>query len=301
VKVQTYTPDTITLNARTEHFVLKSGTWAGYNLYDLYNEAYTPWEWQPRIKEEADKLGIDFLSTPFDATAVDFLEGIGVGAYKIASFELTDIPLLQYAAEKGKPMIVSTGMGTADEIREAVDAVYATGNRSLTLLKCVSAYPAKGEDMNLSTIPEMSARFGVPVGLSDHSMGSLTAVVAVSLGATVIEKHFCLSRKIKNPDSAFSMEPHEFALMVKGIRDTEKSLGTPFYGVSDDEKSNIGLRRSIFASKEIKNGEPFTKDNIKIIRPGNGLPPREYKDILTKRAACDIPFAAPLTDDMVAR
>lgn len=299
VKIQTYTPDTMTLNARTDDFMIKGETWAGYNLYDLYKEAYTPWEWQSRIKEEADKLGIDFLSTPFDCTAVDFLESIDVKAYKIASFELTDVPLLRYTASKGKPMFVSTGMGSFEEIREAVDTIFSAGNQRLTLLKCSSAYPAKSNDMNLSTITDMAEKFDVPVGLSDHSMGSLSAVIAVSLGATVIEKHFCLSREIKNPDSSFSMEPGEFAAMVKDVRIVESALGAPFYGFTESERTSVGLRRSVFAATDIKKGEAFTIKNIRVVRPGNGLHPREYDTLLTKRAACDIPFATPLADSMV--
>jgi pseudaminic acid synthase len=298
VKIQTYTADTMTLNARTDDFMLKSGTWAGYNLYDLYKEAYTPWEWHVPLKEAADKLGIDFLSTPFDRTAVDFLEDLNVTAYKIASFELTDIPLLRYVAKKGKPMFVSTGMASLDEIKEAVDTVFSTGNKRLTLLKCSSAYPALPENMNLSTIPDMAGRFGVPVGLSDHSLGSLSALTAVSLGATVIEKHFCLSREIKNPDSSFSMEPAEFSAMVKDIRDTEKALGAPFYGYTESEKSSVGLRRSVYAAKDIKKGEIFATENVRVIRPANGLHPREYETLLGKRAARDISFATPLSRDM---
>lgn len=299
IKIQTYTPDTMTLRAKTEPFLLKKGTWAGYYLHDLYQEAYTPWDWQPRIKEEAETLGIDFLSTPFDCSAVDFLEEMGVQAYKIASFELVDIPLLRYTAERGKPMIVSTGMGTGEEIQEAVDTVLAAGNKELTLLKCVSAYPAKPEKMNLSTIPDMARRFHVPVGLSDHSLGSLAAVTAVALGAAVIEKHFCLSRGIDNPDASFSMEPREFAAMVKDIRIAEQSLGTPCYALSEDERPNAGLRRSIFACADIKKGEPFTAENIRVVRPADGLHPREYAELLGKAAACDIPFATPLARSMV--
>ncbi len=299
IKLQTYTPDTITLNAHTDAFLLKTGTWAGYYLYDLYKDAYTPWEWQGRIKEEADKLGLDFLSTPFDESAVDFLEELGVTAYKIASFELTHIPLLKYTASKGKPMFISAGMGTEAEIREAVDTVSAAGCRDLTLLKCVSAYPADFNAMNLSTIPDMKERFGVPVGLSDHSAGYIAAVTAAALGASVIEKHFCISREIKNPDSSFSMEPKEFAAMVKAVRDAESAIGRPFYGVTENEASSVCIRRSIFTSADIKKGDMFTKDNIRVVRPDGGLHPREYESLLGKRAARDIPFATPLTDSSV--
>ncbi len=299
IKIQTYTPDTMTLNARTAHFMIDGGTWAGYYLHDLYKEAYTPWEWQGRIKEEAEKLGIDFLSTPFDMTAVDFLEELNVRAYKIASFELVDIPLLSYVAQKGKPMIVSAGMGTIEEIQEAVDTIFAAGNKALTLMKCSSVYPAKPEEMNLSAIPDMARRFNVSVGLSDHSLGSFAALIAVSLGAAVIEKHFCLSRDIKNPDASFSMEPAEFAAMARDVRQAEKALGSPFYGALPQEQPNIAVRRSVFASEDIKKGERLTARNIRIVRPGNGLHPREYSALLGKHAACDIPFATPLSKELV--
>jgi sialic acid synthase SpsE len=253
------------------------------------------------IKEEAEKAGIDFLPTPFDRTAVDFLESIGAKAYKIASFELTDIPLLKYTASKGKHMFVSTGMGSAEEIQEAVDTIFSTGNKQVTLLKCSSAYPAEYGDMNLSTILDMARRFGVPVGLSDHSMGYLAAVVAVSLGAAVVEKHFCLSREIKNPDSTFSMEPAEFSAMVRDIRAAEKALGAPIYGFTEAERYNTKFRRSVFAAADIKKGEIFTTENIRVVRPVGGLHPREYPNLLNKRAACDISFATPLTADMVER
>lgn len=301
VKIQTYTADTITLNARTSHFMLTRGTWAGYNLHDLYNQAHTPWDWQPRIKEEAEKVGLDFLSTPFDATAVDFLEDMDVTAYKIASFELVDIPLLRYTAEKGKPMIVSTGMGSLSEIQEAKDAVFATGNERLTLLKCISAYPASPDQMNLATLPDMARRFGVPVGLSDHSLGDLAATTAVALGATVIEKHFCISRGIENPDASFSMEPAEFTQMALHIRDVEAAIGAPFYGAGPDEASSLDIRKSVFAAADIAKGETFTEQNIRVVRPAAGMHPREWAGLLGKHAACDIAFATPLSEDMVAR
>ena len=215
VKIQTYTADTMTIDCDNEYFRIKGGLWDGYKLYDLYRDAGTPWEWQERIKEECEACGVDFLSTPFDRTAVDFLEGIGCEAYKIASFELVDIPLIEYAASKGKPMIISCGMGGVEEIQDAVAACRRQGNEQVVLLKCCSEYPANYDDMNFATITDMRERFGVPVGLSDHSMGSIGAVVGVSLGAQVVEKHFCLSRAIKNPDSEFSMEPAEFAAMVR--------------------------------------------------------------------------------------
>ena len=300
IKLQTYTADTITLNADTPAFKIEHGLWAGQNLHDLYNQASTPWEWHGRIKEEADNIGIDFLSTPFDFTAVDFLEQLNIEAYKISSFELVDIPLLRYIAQKEKPVFLSTGMGTQGEIQEAVDTILSAGNKKLTLLKCSSAYPADPAHMNLLTIPDMANRFGLPVGLSDHSMGHTSTLIAVSLGACVIEKHFCLSRKIETPDSKFSMEPKEFSLMVELIRTTEKALGSISYGPSEDEKNSLYGRRSIFSSSEIKRGDVFSENNIKIVRPSLGMHPRDYESIIGKRAACDIPFATPLTSEMIS-
>ncbi len=277
VKIQTYTADTLTINCDNGYFRIKDGLWAGRTLYDLYQEAGTPWEWQGRIKQECEDCGVDFLSTPFDPTAVDFLEELDCKAYKIASFELVDIPLIEYAASKGKPMIISCGMGSVEEIQEAVDACRAQGNDRIVLLKCCSEYPASFEDMRLRNIPDMARRFGVPAGLSDHSMGSLAAVVGVSLGACVVEKHFCLSRELKTPDSAFSMEPEEFARMVEDIRNAEKLLAPPSYELSERERRNIVFRRSLFAVDDIKEGEPLTKETIRCIRPGYGAKPKFYR------------------------
>ena len=279
VKIQTYTADTITIDCDNEYFQIHGGLWDGYKLYDLYKDAGTPWEWQERIKRECKACGVDFLSTPFDPTAVDFLEGIGCEAYKIASFELVDIPLIEYAASKGKPMVLSCGMGSVEEIQDALDACRRMGNDQVVLLKCCSEYPANWEDMHLANIPDMARRFQVPVGLSDHSMGSLAAVVGVSLGACVVEKHVCLSRAIKNPDSEFSMEMPEFARMVRDIRDAERIRGTAFYGPAPGE-TDIKFRRSLFAVRDIKAGEPFTAENVRSIRPGQGLPPKYYQTLL---------------------
>lgn len=299
IKIQTYTPDTLTIDCNNRYFHIDNGTWEGENLYRLYGKAFTPWEWQQELKEEAEKTGIDFLSTPFDNTAVDFLENIGLSFYKIASFEMVDLPLLSYVASKGKPIIMSTGMATLREIREAVDTISATGNRQLALLKCSSAYPADPADMHLRTITDMKKEFGIPVGLSDHSMGSLSAATAVALGANVIEKHFCISREIENPDSSFSMTPAEFKEMVDTIRKTEAALGSPMYGASIQEKNSLVFRRSVFVVKDIKKGEPFTEENIRIIRPGYGLHPREYPHVLGKICREDIDRGMPLTADAV--
>lgn len=294
VKIQTYTPDTITMDCDNEYFRLQGGAWNGKNLYQLYGQAYTPWEWQPELKEEAQKVGIDFFSTPFDKTAVDFLEEMGVEFYKIASFELIDMPLIKYVSSKGKPIIMSTGMATLEEIEEAVDTVKQTGNNQLVLLKCSSAYPAIPKDMNLAVMQDMKRRFGIPTGLSDHSMGSLAAVTAVAMGASVIEKHFCISRSIENPDAHFSMEADEFAQMVRDIRQAERAYGKVSYGPKEAEASNLLVRKSIFVSADIKQGETITEQNIRVIRPGYGLKPKYYEQVLGKKAACDLSRGTPL-------
>lgn len=299
IKVQTYTADTITIDCNNQYFNIGGGTWEGENLYKLYQKAYTPWEWQAELKKEAEKIRLDFLSTPFDKTAVDFLEEIGVEFYKIASFELVDIPLIEYVASKGKPIIMSTGMGSLEEIEEAVEAIKRMGNDQIILLRCASAYPAISDSMNLNTMVDMGQRFNVPIGLSDHSMGSLGAVAAVAMGASVIEKHFCLSREIENPDSSFSMEPAEFKQMVEDIRSVEKAKGCIHYGPTKEEESNVGFRRSIFVVKDIKKGELFTEENIRVIRPGYGLKPKYWKEVLGKTATCDIERGIPLNLDMV--
>ena len=295
IKIQTYTPDTLTIDCHNEYFQVENGTWQGENLYGLYGKAYTPWEWQGALKEEAEKAGIDFLSTPFDTTSVDFLEELGLQFYKIASFEMVDLPLIEYAASKGKPLIISTGMGTVEEIREAVEAARRTGNGQIALLRCSSVYPAEPKDMNLNTIPDMKRRFGLPVGLSDHSMGFLSAVTAAALGAKIIEKHFCLSREIENPDASFSMTPEEYSRMVKEVRAVEEALGQPSYGVSPKEESSMVFRRSIFAVKDIPKGEALTGENIRIIRPGYGLKPKYYGDVLGMRADRELKRGTPLS------
>lgn len=297
VKIQTYTADTITIDCDNEYFQIHGGLWDGYKLYDLYKDAGTPWEWQERIKQECETCGMDFLSTPFDPTAVDFLEGIGCEAYKIASFELVDIPLIEYAASKGKPMILSCGMGSVEEIQDGLDACRRVGNDRVVLLKCCSEYPANWEDMHLSNIPDMAGRFQAPVGLSDHSMGSLAAVVGVSLGACVVEKHVCLSRAIKSPDSEFSMEMPEFAQMVRDIRAAEQIRGQIKYGPLPGE-GNVIFRRSLFAVRDIKKGEAFTTENMRSIRPGNGVTPKYFREFLGKYATIDIKRGTPLNFSM---
>lgn len=299
VKIQTYTADTMTIDCHNEYFQIEKGTWEGEKLYGLYQKAYTPWEWQEQLRDEAAKVGIDFLSTPFDPRSVDFLEDLGVHFYKIASFELVDIPLLEYVAAKNKPIIMSTGMGTLEEIQEAVDAIYSTGNRQLALMKCSSAYPAKPEEMNLRTMQDLKERFGVPVGLSDHSMGAFSAATAVAMGANLIEKHFCISRAVKNPDSSFSMEPQEFREMVEQVREVEKAMGTVSYGVTAQEESNSCFRRSLFVVQDIAAGEKLTPDNIRSIRPAYGLKPKYYRDVLGRTAKCDLRRGTPLTPEVI--
>lgn len=295
IKLQTYTPDTLTIDCSNQYFNINSGTWKGENLYRLYERAYTPWEWHAELKAEAGHVGIDFFSTPFDVTAVDFLEGLGVDFYKIASFEMVDIPLIEYVASKGKPIIMSVGMASLAEIEDAVEAIRRQGNNQIALLRCASAYPAITDEMNLMTMKNMGETFDVPVGLSDHSMGSVGAVTAVALGAKVIEKHFCLDRAIENPDASFSMNPKEFKQMVTDIRQAEKAIGTIKYGVSEQEKTSIVFRKSIFSVKDIKKGEKITTENIRVIRPGYGLQPKYYKEILGQQALQDIKRGMPIT------
>lgn len=299
IKIQTYTADTLTIDCDNEYFHIDNGTWEGENLYHLYEKAYTPWEWQPILMEEAKKVGIDFFSTPFDNSSVDFLENMGVEFYKIASFEIVDIPLLKYVASKNKPIIMSTGMSTLEEITEAVEAIKSVGNNQIALLRCASAYPAVTDEMNLMTMKDMAERFDCPVGLSDHSLGSVGAVTAVAVGANIIEKHFCLSRKIENPDSSFSMEKEEFAAMVKDIRQAECAVGEIKYGPTKQETENVQFRRSVFAVKDIKKGEVFTEDNIRIIRPGFGMKPKYYPDILGKISTCDIDRGTPFREEFI--
>ena len=301
IKIQTYTADTMTIDCDNEYFRIDKGTWAGENLYHLYEKAYTPWEWQADLKAEAEKLGLDFLSTPFDKTSVDFLESLGVEFYKIASFELVDIPLLKYVASKEKPIFMSTGMSTLSQICDAVDTIKQNGNPQLVLLRCASAYPAVTDEMNLKTIANMSELFHVPVGLSDHSMGSVGAVTAVALGAKIIEKHFCIDRSIENPDSSFSMEPDEFRQMVNDIRQAETAIGKVHYGITRQEESNVVFKRSIFCVKDIKAGVTFTEDNIRVIRPGYGTEPKYYEQILGMKAATDIERGTPIIMGMYVK
>jgi len=296
VKLQTYTPDTLTIKSDREYFKVKGGTlWDGQTLHDLYQQAYTPWDWFPKLKEEADKINLDLFSTSFDPTSVDFLDELNFPIHKIASFEIVDLPLIEKAASTGKPLILSTGMSTLAEIDEAVSTARKAGASQIALFKCVSAYPAPPEDMNLRTIPHMAEAFGVPVGLSDHTLGVTVATAAVALGAAMIEKHFTLSRETPGPDSAFSLEPSELKSLVDAIRIAERALGEVRYGVQEREIASRVFRRSLFVVKEIKEGDELTADNVRSIRPAGGLHTRYYREVLGRRAACDIGEGTPLT------
>ncbi|MBN1824266.1 MAG: pseudaminic acid synthase [Endomicrobiales bacterium] len=300
VKLQTYTADTLTIDCKNKYFRIRGGTlWDGKTLYNLYKQACTPWEWHQRLFRYAKKLGLVCFSTPFDRSAVDFLEKLKTPAHKIASFEITDIPLIEYAASKKKPMIISTGIAALSEIWDAVSACRRKGNNKLALLKCTSAYPARPEDMNLKTIPDMIKRFGVIVGLSDHTLGPSAAVAAVSLGAKIIEKHFILDRKLGGPDAAFSMEPAEFNGMVRAIRETEKALGNVTYKLSGSVRASRRFCRSLFAVKDIKKGETITEINVRSIRPGDGLSPKYLKKILKRRAKRSVKRGTPIKLGMI--
>lgn len=301
VKVQTYTADTLTIACDNEFFRIGGGTlWDGRTLHDLYCEAALPWEWQPKLQAVAKELELDFFSTPFDATAVDFLETMGVPVHKVASFELVDLPLLRKVAATGKPIIASTGMASLAEIEEAVAIIRGAGGQHLALLKCTSAYPALAEEMHLRTIQDMTERFDVPIGLSDHTLGHTTAVAAVALGACIVEKHFTLSRQTPGPDAAFSLEPAEFAAMVAALRETEKALGSINYEVSANEAKSRQFRRSLFVVEEVRAGEMFTEKNVRSIRPGHGLHTRHLGEILGRRAVRDIERGTPLSWELLA-
>ena len=285
VKIQTYTAETMTLDCDNEYFQIEQGTlWDGTTLYKLYQKAFTPWEWHQELFDYAKEIGIPLFSTPFDKSAVDFLEKLGNPIIKIASFELIDIPLVEYAASKGRPMIMSTGIATIQEIQDAIDACRRVGNNDITLLKCTSSYPAPLNEANLLTIPDMARRFGCKVGLSDHSTGNVAACTAVVLGAQIIEKHFIINRSIGGPDAAFSMTKDEFAEMVKRIRETEESLGTISYELSEKMKANRKFARSLFACADIALGELFNEQNIRSIRPGDGCSPKYLPQLLGKPA-----------------
>ena len=295
IKLQTYTPDSMTLDSDKKYFKIKHHKWGGQTLYDLYKEAYTPWKWHKELKKIAEDEDIVFFSTPFDRQAVDFLEELDVPLYKIASAELVDLPLIKYVAQTGKPIVFSNGMATLAEIREAVSVARSNGAKDIIILKCVSNYPANPADMNLNTIPDLKRKFGVLSGLSDHTLGSAVSIAAVALGAKLIEKHFTISRKIKTLDAFFSLEPQEFQKLVRNVRVVEKALGKVFYGLTREEKKSRLYRRSIFTVKPIKKGELLTEKNVRVIRPAHGIKPKYYWSVLGRKAARSIQAGVPLT------
>ncbi|MDD5063433.1 MAG: pseudaminic acid synthase [Phycisphaerae bacterium] len=299
VKFQAYTPDTLTIKADNKYFQIKHPTWGGQTLYELYQKACTPWGWFKKLKKVTDDLNMTFLCSTFDRTSVDFLEELDVCAHKMASPELVDLALIEYVAKTKKPLMLSTGMADICEIQEAVDTAREAGAKEIILLKCVSSYPAKPEEMNLRTIPNMREHFGCPVGLSDHSLGIGASVCAVALGASVIEKHFTLSRKIKTPDGFFSIEPEELKELVTNIRIVEKALGKVYYGLTKEENKSKVFRRSLFVVKDVKKGQVFSEDDIKSIRPAAGLEPKYIDAVLGKRATADIKRGTPLRWDLV--
>ena len=301
IKLQTYTADTITIDCEREPFIIQYGTvWDGQRLYDLYDQAHTPWDWQPKLKKLANDIGLDLFSSPFDNSAVDFLETMEVPAYKVASFEIVDTGLLKRIAQTGKPTIVSTGMSTLEEIDRAVQTLKDNGCPQIALLKCTSAYPAPPESMNLQTIPELARRFGVPVGLSDHTLTHESAIASVALGGCIIEKHLTRSRKDGGPDAGFSLEPNEFAEMVQSVRTTELALGHAKFGPSSSDAGNRSFRRSLFVVAKIRQGEEFTEENVRSIRPGQGLEPRFLDEVLGKTATQDVERGTPLAWKHVA-
>ncbi|WP_119841373.1 pseudaminic acid synthase [Salinibacter ruber] len=299
IKLQTYTADTMTIDSEKKPFQIEEGPWAGRTLYDLYEEAYTPWDWQPELHDIAHDLGLDFFSTPFDASAVEFLEDLGVPVYKIASFENVDLPLIRRVAETGKPVIMSTGMATLGEIDEAVRAYREAGGTELALLACTSSYPAPPEEMHLRRISHLKETFDVVPGLSDHTLGTEVPVAATALGARIVEKHLTLSRQEEGPDSDFSLEPEEFAEMVQTVRKTEKAIGEVRYETTEKESESETFRRSLFAVEDIKKGKAFTKDNVRSIRPGDGLAPRYLDTVLSSKAAEDLSRGTPLSWSVV--
>ena len=299
IKLQTYSPDTMTINVHNKFFQIKDTIWVGKNLYDLYEEAYTPWEWQPKLKKIADQLNLDLFSTPFDQTAADYLENLDMPAYKIASFELVDLPLISRIAKIGKPVIMSTGMASLVEIDEALRVFCESGGDQIALLKCTSAYPAPPSEMNLRTIPHLAEVFDVPIGISDHNINMETTIAAVALGACIVEKHFTLSRDTRGPDSSFSIEPDELKVMVKAIRNTEKALGKVNYETTEREKSSTVFRRSLFVVKDIEANSKFNKENVRSIRPGYGLHTRHLDEVLRRKSKRAISKGTPLDWDLI--
>lgn len=291
VKIQTYTADTITLNSDKEDFQIHGGLWDGQTLYQLYQQAYTPWEWHKPLFDYAHKLGITIFSSPFDNTAIDLLEDLNAPAYKIASFETVDLPLIKYAASTGKPLIISTGMADAEEIEQAIQAAREGGCQQLAILHCVSGYPAPAGDYNLRTIPDMINRFGLVTGLSDHTLDNTTAIASVAMGASIIEKHFTLDRNGGGPDDSFSLEPAELTALCRDTKTAWQALGKVDYGRKSSEQDNVKFRRSLYFVKDMKAGEIITPDSIRSVRPGYGLPPAMYEQVIGKRLTKDVEFA----------
>lgn len=300
VKLQTYTADTMTIDSRKDRFVHRSDSpWAGLSLYELYEKAYTPWEWHEKLKKSAEELGMELFSSPFDVTSVDFLDSLNVPAYKIASFEIIDLPLIEYAASKGKPLIISTGMASLSEIHAAISCAKKAGCKDLALLKCVSSYPATYTDMNLATIPHMSQTFQCSVGLSDHSKGITAPLIAVALGAIIIEKHFTLSKNYSTLDKNFSLDPKEFSDMARAIRNGEKCIGSVTYDPQISEEESESFRRSLYITENLKKGDELTVSNCRSIRPGGGLKPHYIKMVLGKKLSKDAPKGTPLSWDLL--
>jgi N-acetylneuraminate synthase len=300
VKLQTYTADTITIDHDGPEFVIRGGLWDGRKLFDLYQEAHTPWEWHGPLFAKADELGITIFSTPFDSTAVDLLESLGAPAYKIASFEAIDLALIERVAKTGKPIVISTGITNEQEIAEAVATVRNSGNEQIVLLHCVSAYPARPEEANLRTITDLHERFGVLAGLSDHTMGAEVAIAAVAAGASVIEKHFTLARADGGPDAAFSLEPEELRLLSRGCRIAWEAMGQVNYQITEDAKGSLPFRRSLYVVRDMDAGEPFTNMNVRSIRPGYGLPPKYISQVIGCNASKSLKGGTPLDWEMVA-
>lgn len=298
VKLQTYTADTITLNCDSVEFRIRGGLWDGKTLYQLYEEAHTPWDWHKPLFDHARSLGITIFSSPFDNTAVDLLEDLNAPAYKIASFEAVDLPLIRYVASTGKPMIISTGMADAEEIQEAIDAAREGGCKELAILHCVSGYPAPAEDYNLRTIPDMIARFGLVTGLSDHTLDNTTAIASVALGASIIEKHFTLDRNGGGPDDSFSLEPAELAELCHAARTAWAALGKVDYGRKSSEQGNVQFRRSLYFVKDLKAGDVITEDAVRSVRPGFGLAPKYLGNLLGRKLLVDVDFGMPVTSDL---
>lgn len=299
VKIQTYTPDTITLNESTDAFMIKDGLWAGKSLYELYEEARTPLEWHKPLFNFARKIGITIFSSPFDKTAIDMLEDLNVPAYKIASFEIVDLELIRYASSTKKPLIISTGLANKNEISEAINAAREGGCVELALLHCVSGYPAPAEDYNLKTILDMRQSFCLPVGLSDHTLNHVSAITSVAFGSCIIEKHLTLNRNAGGPDDAFSMEPHEFKEMCKQTKEAWKSIGKINYEIKASEKKNLKFRRSLYFVNSIKKGNQITKEDVRSVRPANGLPPKFINKVIGKTASKDISKNTPVTLDVI--